>query len=50
MTQGGDFSRGDGRGGESIYGGDFNDENFNLQFNKAGLVAMANSGKNTNGS
>ena len=50
MAQGGDFSDGDGRGGESIYGLYMNDENFNIPLSKAGLLAMANSGPNTNGS
>ncbi|CAD7925629.1 unnamed protein product [Amoebophrya sp. A120] len=48
--QGGDLDHLSGRGGESIYGEKFDDENFQMKHDKSFLLSMANSGRNTNGS
>merc|ERR1711974_91026 len=53
MCQGGDFTEGSGRGGESIYGSKFEDESFKGKAGKhtgGGCLSMANAGPNTNGS
>jgi peptidyl-prolyl isomerase D len=50
MCQGGDFTKANGTGGESIYGAKFEDEAFGIDHDRPFLLSMANSGPNTNGS
>ncbi|KAG9017198.1 hypothetical protein FRB90_001366 [Tulasnella sp. 427] len=50
MIQGGDFTKGNGKGGESIYGEPFDDEDLSRALDSEGLLCMANKGPNTNGS
>lgn len=51
LVQGGDVTRHDGYGSESVFGGAFEDENHHLLHSGEGILAMANAGKpNTNGS
>jgi len=50
MIQGGDFTKRNGTGGESIYGAPFADEDLSRPVDEAGLLVMANKGPNTNNS
>jgi len=50
VCQGGDIVSDDGLGSDSIYGGDFDDENFQLKHDRPGMLSMANDGPGTNGS
>ncbi len=49
VVQGGDFVFGNGLGGWSIYGPTFDDEAFDVPL-QPGTLAMANRGRNSNGS
>ncbi|KAI9305561.1 putative peptidyl-prolyl cis-trans isomerase H [Cunninghamella echinulata] len=50
MIQGGDFTRRNGSGGESVYGQTFPDESFQRKHTIEGLLSMANRGPNTQSS
>ncbi|TBU52528.1 cyclophilin-like domain-containing protein [Dichomitus squalens] len=50
MIQGGDFTKRNGTGGESIYGAPFADEDLTRPLDSQGLLCMANKGPNTNNS
>ncbi|TFK97705.1 cyclophilin-like domain-containing protein [Pterulicium gracile] len=50
MVQAGDFTKGNGTGGQSIFGGNFEDEDLSRPVDKEGLLCMANKGPHTNGS